>query len=182
MLERQAACGFVRGIRHKPRPGALRDARWRAGYALLARFRLRFDLQAPWTELADAAALCRAFPGTQLVLNHAGLPADRSAEGIAGWKRALRVLAECPNAAIKISGLGVPGRRWTPELNREIVLSAIEVFGVQRAMFASNFPVDGLCASFDEIFSGFRAIAQQFSALEQRALFHDNAVRLYAME
>ena len=182
VLERQAAFGFVRGIRHKPRPGALRDARWRAGYALLARFGLRFDLQAPSTALADAAALCRAFPGTQLVLNHAGLPADRSAEGIAGWKRALRGLAECPNTAIKISGLGVPGRRWTPELNREIVLSAIEVFGVQRAMFASNFPVDGLCASFEEVFSGFREIARHFSALEQRALFHDNAVRIYAME
>jgi len=182
VLERQAAFQFVRGIRHKPRPGALRDARWRAGYALLARFGLRFDLQAPWTALADAAALCRAFPGTQLVLNHAGLPADRSAEGIAGWKRALRGLAECPNTAIKISGLGVPGRRWTPELNREIVLSAIEIFGVRRAMFASNFPVDGLCASFEEVFSGFREIAQQFSALEQRALFHDNAIRIYAME
>jgi predicted TIM-barrel fold metal-dependent hydrolase len=143
---------------------------------------LRFDLQAPSTALADAAALCRAFPGTQLVLNHAGLPADRSAEGIAGWKRALRGLAECPNTAIKISGLGVPGRRWTPELNREIVLSAIEIFGVQRAMFASNFPVDGLCASFEEVFSGFREIARQFSALEQRALFHDNAIRIYAME
>ncbi len=182
VLERQAAFGFVRGIRHKPRPGAMRDARWRAGYALLARFGFRFDLQAPWTELADAAALCRAFPGTPLVLNHTGLPADRSAAGIAGWQRALRLLATCPNAAIKISGLGVPGRRWTHELNREIVLSAIEIFGVQRAMFASNFPVDGLCASFDEIFSGFRGIAQQFSALEQRALFHDNAIRLYAME
>ncbi len=182
VLERQAAVPFVRGIRHKPRPGAMRDARWRAGYALLARFGLRFDLQAPWTELADAAALCRAFPGTQLVLNHAGLPADRSAEGIAGWKRALRVLAECPNAAIKISGIGVPGKRWTPWLNREIVLAAIEIFGVRRAMFASNFPVDGLCASFDEIYSGFREITKDFSALEQRALFHDNAVRIYAMK
>jgi len=121
VLERQAAFGFVRGIRHKPRPGALRDARWRAGYALLARFGLRFDLQAPSTALADAAALCRAFPGTQLVLNHAGLPADRSAEGIAGWKRALRVLAECPNAAIKISGLGVPGvKDVQPHLGRSM--------------------------------------------------------------
>ena len=182
VLERQAAYGFVRGIRHKPRPGAMRDARWRAGYALLARFGLRFDLQAPWTELADAAALCRAFPGTPLVLNHAGLPADRSVEGIAGWKCALRLLAECPNAAIKISGLGVPGRRWTTGLNREVVLSVIEIFGMQRAMFASNFPVDGLCATFDEIYSGFRQIVQGFAPLEQRALFHDNAVRIYAME
>jgi len=182
VLERQAAHSFVRGIRHKPRPGAMRDARWRAGYASLARLGLRFDLQAPWTELADAAALCRAFPDTQLVLNHTGLPADRSVDGIAGWKRALRPLADCPNAAIKISGIGVPGRRWTPELNREIVLSAIEIFGGRRAMFASNFPVDGLCASFDEIYSGFREITKDFSALERRALFHDNALRIYAME
>lgn len=182
VLERQAAFGFVRGIRHKPRPGAMRDPRWRAGYALLARLGLRFDLQAPWSELADAAGLCRAYPDTQLILNHAGLPADRSAQGLRGWKEALRALAACPNAAIKISGICVPGERWTPELNREVVLAAIEAFGVRRSMFASNFPVDGLCASFDEIYSGFRRIAQQFSALEQRALFHDNAVRIYAME
>ncbi len=182
LLERQAAFAFVRGVRHKPRPGAMREARWRAGYALLARFGLRFDLQAPWTELADATALARAFPDTSIVLNHAGLPADRSPAGVAGWRRALRGLAECPNAAIKISGIGVPGERWTPELNRDVVLTAIEIFGARRAMFASNFPVDRLCASFDEIYRGWREITKGFSALEQRALFHDNAVRIYAME
>jgi predicted TIM-barrel fold metal-dependent hydrolase len=182
VLEQQAAFPFVRGVRHKPRSGAMREPRWRAGYALLGRFGLRFDLQAPWNELGDAADLCRAFPNVQLVLNHAGLPADRSAEGIAGWMKALRMLAGCPNAAIKISGLGVPGRRWSADLNREIVLSAIEVFGVERAMLASNFPVDGLCASFDEIYRGFREIVRELSLVEQRMLFHDNAVRIYAME
>lgn len=182
VLERQAAYPFVRGIRHKPRPGAMRDARWRAGYALLARHKLRFDLQAPWRELADATALCRAFPETQLILNHAGLPADRSREGLAGWKEALRALAACPNAAIKISGICVPGARWTPELNRDVVLSAIGIFGVERAMFASNFPVDGLCATFDEIYRGFQEIVKGFAVLEQRALFHDNATRIYSME
>lgn len=182
VLERQAAHGFVRGIRHKPRRGAMRSAQWRQGFALLGRHGLRFDLQAPWSELADAAALCRAFPDTRLVLNHTGLPADRSAEGIAGWRRAIAGLAACPNAAIKISGLGLPGRRWTAQLNREVVLTAIEAFGTARAMFASNFPVDSLCASFDQIYSGFREIAGSLSALEQRALFHDNAVRFYDME
>jgi predicted TIM-barrel fold metal-dependent hydrolase len=182
VLERQSAFAFVRGIRHKPRRGAMRDPRWRAGYALLERLGLRFDLQAPWSELADAVALCRAFPRTQLVLNHTGLPADRSADGIAGWKRALRALAGSAHAAIKISGIGVPGRRWTADLNREVVLSAIEIFGVERAMFASNFPVDGLCAAFGEIYSGFRAIVRDFTPVEQRMLFHDNAVRIYAME
>jgi len=182
VLERQASFALVRGVRHKPRRGAMRDARWRAGYARLARHGLRFDLQAPWTKLGDAAALCRDFPDTLLVLNHAGLPAERGAQALAGWKRALRELAACPNAAIKISGLGVPGARWSAALNREVVLSAIDIFGVARAMFASNFPVDGLCAAFDEIYSGFREIAGSFSAMEQRALFHDNALRIYAME
>jgi predicted TIM-barrel fold metal-dependent hydrolase len=182
VLERQAAFDFVRGIRHKPRRGAMRSANWRRGYALLGRHGLRFDLQTEWTELSDAAALCRGFPDTPLVLNHTGLPADRSAEGIGGWKRALRALAGCPNAAIKISGLGVPGTPWTAVLNRDVVLSAIEIFGVERAMFASNMPVDGLCASFAEIYGGFQEIVRDFPMLEQRALFHDNAVRIYDME
>jgi predicted TIM-barrel fold metal-dependent hydrolase len=182
VLERQAAFPFVRGVRHKPRAGQMRDARWRAGYARLASLGLRFDLQARWTELADAAALCREYPDTQLILNHTGLPADRSREGLAGWKRALAALAACPNAAIKISGLGTPGLPWTAARNREVVLTAIELFGAERAMFASNFPVDSLCASFAEIYAGFREIVRDFGALEQRALFHDNAVRIYAME
>ena len=182
LLERQATFAFVRGVRHKPRRGQMRDARWCAGYARLARLGLRFDLQAPWSELADAAELCRAFPDTQLILNHTGLPADRSAAGIAGWKRALASLAACPNAAIKISGLGVPGQQWTPALNRELVLAAIEAFGTGRAMFASNFPVDGLCGGFAEIYSGFREIVKDFPGPEQRRLFRDNALRIYAME
>ena len=182
VLEQQSAYSFVRGIRHKPRPGQMRDARWRAGYARLATLGLRYDLQTAWTELGDAATLCRDFPETRLVLNHTGLPADRSAAGIAGWKRALEGLAACPNAAIKISGIGVPGARWTPQANREVVLTAIELFGADRAMFASNFPVDSLCASFAQIYGGFREIVKDFSPLEQRALFHDNAVRIYAME
>ena len=182
VLERQATHNFVRGIRHKPRPGQMRDARWRAGYARLAPLGLRFDLQTGWAELGDAAALCRDFPETRLVLNHTGLPADRSRDGLAGWKRALAGLAACPNAAIKISGIGMPGARWTPEANREVVLTALELFGVERAMFASNFPVDSLCASFADIYGGFRDIVKDFGALEQRALFHDNAVRIYAME
>jgi len=173
---------FVRGIRHKPQPGQMSDGRWRSGFAQLSRHGLRFDLQAPWAQLGDAARLARDFPDARIILNHTGLPADRSREGIAGWKNALRALAACPNAAVKISGLGVPGQAWTAPANREVVLAAIEIFGVERAMFASNFPVDGLCASFDAIVTGMLAIVQDFSTAEQRAIFHDNAIRIYDME
>jgi predicted TIM-barrel fold metal-dependent hydrolase len=191
VLDAQAAFPFVRGVRHKPRanasagdgaPGGMTDMKWRAGYAQLARRGLRFDLQTPWWHLREAAQLACDFPDTQIVLNHAGLPSDRSAEGLAGWKRALGALAECPNAAVKISGIGQAGRPWTVAANRDIVLAVIELFGVARCMFASNFPVDRLCADFGTIYSGFRDIVAGFSRDEQRALFQDNALRIYAMD
>jgi predicted TIM-barrel fold metal-dependent hydrolase len=191
VLERQAGFPFVRSIRHKPRanpspadgaPGGMAEPRWGAGYALLARHGLRFDLQTPWWHLHEAAALARRFPQTTIILNHTGLPVDRSPDGIAAWKHAMAALAACPNAAVKISGLGVRGQPWTVAATREIVLATIERFGVERCMFASNFPVDGLCGSFAEIFAGFREMVRDFTPREQRQLFHDNAVRIYGME
>ena len=191
VLEQQAAFDFVRSVRHKPRanssaqdaaPGGMNDAKWRAGFARLAPLGLHFDLQTPWWHLADAAGLARDFPDTTIILNHTGLPSDRSAEALASWQRAIKTLESCPNAMIKISGLGQRGQTWSVDANRVIVLAAIEAFGPARAMFASNFPVDSLCASFDTIFSGFRTIVSDFSASEQRALFHDNAMRIYKME
>lgn len=87
-------------------------------------------------------------------------------------------LAACPNVTAKISGLG----NLSARAKREVVLTGIDLFGVQRAMFASNFPVDSLRATFSEIYSGFDEITRGFSAAERRALFHDNAVRIYRME
>jgi predicted TIM-barrel fold metal-dependent hydrolase len=191
VLEQQAAFPFVRSVRHKPRanrspgdgaPGGTTDAKWRAGFGELARLRLRFDLQTPWWHLAEAARLAADFPDTSIVLNHTGLPADRSAEGIAGWKRAMTTLAACPNVAVKISGIGQRGVPWTVAANRDIVRTVIDLFGVGRCMFASNFPVDGLCAAFGTIFGGFREAVSDYPAAEQRALFHDNAMRIYAID
>jgi predicted TIM-barrel fold metal-dependent hydrolase len=189
----QAAFPLVRGVRHKPVaapapdrvapgiPGSMGDPRWRAGFARLARHGLSFDLQTPWWHLREGADLARAFPDTLIVLNHTGLPADRSAEGLRGWRAGMTALAAEPNVAVKISGLGVPGRPWTADAHREVVLRTLDLFGVDRAMFASNFPVDGLVARFDTIFDGFRAIVRDLPARDQRKLFRDNAVRLYRL-
>jgi predicted TIM-barrel fold metal-dependent hydrolase len=194
VLAGQAAFTQVRGIRHKPRaaekrdrvergaPGSMGDPQWRRGYALLARHGLSFDLQTPWWHLAEAAELARDFPETQVILNHTGLPADRSEEGLAGWREAMRTLAKEPNVACKISGLGQPGRPWKVESNGPIVLDTIAIFGLERCMFASNFPVDSLVAAFDTIFDGFKTIVADLSAAEQAALFHDNAVRFYRLD
>jgi predicted TIM-barrel fold metal-dependent hydrolase len=191
VLEHLTVFPFARGVRHKPRanrssadtaPGGMTDARWRAGFARLAKHGFRLDLQTPWWHLHEAVQLARDFPGITIILNHTGLPADRSVEGIAAWRKAMATLAQCPNVMVKISGIGVPGQPWTVAANRDIVLTTIDLFGVERCMFASNFPVDGLCATFGEIFSGFRAIVAGFTACDQRRLFHDNAIRIYAID
>jgi predicted TIM-barrel fold metal-dependent hydrolase len=191
VIARQAEFPFVRSVRHKPRanpgpndgvPGGTTDAKWRSGFGELARNGLSFDLQTPWWHLAEATRLAVDYPHTSIVLNHTGLPADRSEGGIAGWKRAMATFAGSPNASVKISGLGQRGQAWTAAANRDIVLTVIDLFGVSRCMFASNFPVDSLCATFNEIFAGFDEIVRDFAPHERRALFHDNAVRIYAME
>jgi predicted TIM-barrel fold metal-dependent hydrolase len=152
---------------------------WRAGYGLLARHGLHFDLQTPWWHFDAAAELARDFPATTIIVNHTGLPADRSSEGLAGWRAAMELLAREPNVALKISGLGVPGRRWTPELQGPVVRDALRIFGTERTMFASNFPVDSLVATYDEIFGGFLEITRELDDGTRRKLFHDNAARLY---
>ncbi|MDX1432252.1 MAG: amidohydrolase family protein [Gammaproteobacteria bacterium] len=193
VLAAQAAWGRVRGVRHKPSaaldaagarpgaPGSMSDPAWRAGYALLARHGLHFELQTPWWHLGEALDLARDFPDTLIVLNHTGLPADRSEAGLAAWHAAMRALAAAPNVAVKISGIGVPGVPWTAAGNRRVVRETIALFGVERCMFASNFPVDGLVADFATIYGGFMEIVADLSARERRALFHDNAVRYYRL-
>lgn len=193
VLAQQAAFPLVRGIRHKPvtaatragarrgLPGSMDDERWRRGYALLARHGLSFDLQAPWWNLDQAADLARDFPGTQMIINHTGLPADRSPEGLAGWRAALEQVALCPNVALKISGLGQRGRAWTAEANVPVIREAIAIFGAGRCMFASNFPVDSLVASYGTILQGFLAAIADRPDAERRQLLHDNAQRIYRL-
>ena len=118
VLERHARIPFVRGVRQKPRanasprdgrPGSMMDPLWREGFARLKPLGLRFDLQTPWWHLHEAVDLAGAFPDTQIILLHSGLPADRSREGIEAWKKQMAGLAQAPNVAAKISGIGVPG-------------------------------------------------------------------------
>ncbi len=191
LLASHAAVPIVRGVRHKPaaaaKPsearrgaaGSMDDPRWREGFALLARHGLSYDLQTPWWHLDAAADLARDVPATQIIVNHTGLPADRSPEALAAWRRALERAAAQPNIALKISGIGLPGRPWTVEANGPVIRDAIAIFGPDRAMFASNFPVDGLVGDFDTIFSGFLAATAAMSDGERDRLFHDNARRIY---
>lgn len=190
LLTAQAAFERVRSVRHKPggpaRPdevgqyrSLMSDERWRRGYAELARHGLHFDLQTPWWNLAEAVELARDFPDTLLILNHAGLPSDRGEQGLAGWHAAMAHFADCANVAVKISGIGQADRPWRAEDNAWIVGETIAMFGSERTMFASNFPVDGLCGSFDDIYGGFKRIVADLPRERQEQLFYHNARRIY---
>jgi predicted TIM-barrel fold metal-dependent hydrolase len=180
----------VRGIRHivnwHSNPAysftpadLLLDEAWQAGFALLKKYELSFDLQLYPCQMQEAAKLARRYPETLLILNHTGMPVDRDADGIALWRSGMKALAACDNVVVKISGLGMVDHRWTADSIRPFVLESIALFGAGRAMFSSNFPVDKLYSSFDELYGAFEAIVHAFTEAEKSALFHDNAIRFY---
>jgi predicted TIM-barrel fold metal-dependent hydrolase len=190
LLSEQATFPSVRSVRHKPggpespeqvghTRSLMSDERWQRGFAALQGLGLHFDLQTAWWNLDEAVRLARDFPETTLILNHAGLPSDRSEQGLAGWHAAMARLAEQPNVMVKISGLGLPGKAWRAQDNAWIVSEIIAMFGAGRAMFASNFPVDSLCGSFDDIYSGFKHIVRDLPRADQERLFYSNARRIY---
>jgi predicted TIM-barrel fold metal-dependent hydrolase len=194
VLAAYASMPLVRSVRHKPRctsraehredwsePGSMRCPRWRDGYARLRDANLMFELQVPWWHLDEAVELARDFSATMIVLNHAGLPAERDAASLALWRRAIDRVAEEPNVVVKLSGLGVPGRAWTADLQRPVVDALLASFGPARCMVASNFPVDGLVANLDDIFQGFKTLSRHLPRQERLALFCDNACRLYGL-
>ena len=194
LLERHCTHPNVRGIRFMlnylpgeplycmtDRPDWLADPQWLAGFALLERYHLSFDLQIYPHQMADAAALAARHPGIQLLLNHAGLPIRRDAPSLADWRAALRTLAAEPNVAAKISGLGMFERDWTAASIRPLVLDTIAIFGADRCLFASNFPVDKLMSDYDAIWQAFEEITADFSEAERRKLFHDNAAHFYRL-
>jgi predicted TIM-barrel fold metal-dependent hydrolase len=188
-----AHCAFpnMRGIRHivnwhpdpaktyVSKPDFLTDTAWLRGFVLLKRYGLSFDLQLYPSQMIDAARLAAHHPDTTIILNHAGMPVDRDPDALSLWREGMRSLAAQPNVQVKISGLGMVDWNWTEESIRPFVLDTIEIFGVERCMFASNFPVDKLYSSFGTLYRAFRSIVSDFSFGERRKLFSDNALATY---
>ena len=191
ILAQQKAFSLVRGIRSKPvtsrgpgesvagAAGSMQDPKWLAGLRLLKKFDLSWDLRVPTWHLEEAAQVARANPDIPVVLNHTGFPWDRSDAGLELWRRGMKALAACEQVCCKLSCLCLQDGPWDYEGNRRIVLEAIEIFGIDRCMFASNFPVDGLRVPYDRMFQDFKRMTGALSAPDQRKLFYDNAARFY---
>ena len=180
----------VRGIRHiinwHPDPGRtytpknlLDDDDFTRGYALLAKYRLSFDLQIYPNQMTQAYRLAAAHPDVPVILNHTGMPVDRDAAGIAAWKSGMKLLATLPHVVTKISGLGFIDRHWTQDTMRDVVLETIDTFGIARSLFASDFPTDKLFNTYSRQLEFYGAVTLDFSASDRDALFAANAERIY---
>ena len=158
----------------------MREDAWRKNFRLLAKYGLSFDLQIYPDQMPDAAGLAAENPDVPLILNHTGMFADRnSVTGWRAWRDGIRLLAAQPNVAVKLSGLGMLDHHWTVESIRPYVLEAIDAFGTDRAMFASNFPVDRLFGTYERLWQAFATIVGDMSEDEKAALFRTSAERIY---
>ena len=136
-----------------------------------------------------------------IVLNHVGGPLgvgpyrgnrDRTHQE---WLAAMKDLARCENVHVKLGGLAMAingfdfhkldkppsseklAAEWCPFME-----TAIQLFGAQRCMFESNFPVDKAMVSYPVLWNAFKRIASGASAAEKAALFRDTAARFYRLE
>jgi predicted TIM-barrel fold metal-dependent hydrolase len=161
----------------------LRDPRWRSNVRRLAPRGWSFDLQLYPHQVTAALAVIDSTPDLVFILNHTGMFVDRSQLlGWRQWRHGLRELASCGNVAVKISGLAMFDHDWTIESFRPYVLEAIDAFGVNRCLFASNYPVDGLHAGYATLWHAYAQIIADASESERHQLLCANAERLYRLQ
>ncbi len=162
--------------------GLLTNPAWRERLAQLGELGLSFDLQLTPGQMAAAAEVLAEAPATRVALCHCGSPWNQTPAGLAAWREGLERLAALPQVVCKISGLGMFDHAWTVDSIRPIVETCIEVFGAERAMFGSNFPVDKLHASFATVWGAFEAITAPLPESDRARLFGDTARAFYGID
>ena len=181
-------------------PGLYRDPAFRAGFARLRRLGMTFEAWLYHPQLGDLVDLLQAYPEQKVVLNHFGGPLGvgpyegRRAEVFAQWRAYMTELATCPNLHIKLGGLAMnvngfgfhhqplpPSSGELANAWRPFIETTVELFGADRCMFESNFPVDkGMC-SYPVLWNAFKRLAAGCSVDEKAALFHRTAQRFYSL-
>jgi L-fuconolactonase len=191
----------VLGPLHNRPPGLYLDKTFREGFAQLAPLGLSFDAWLLEPQLSEFYDLAKAFPETQIILDHVGTPLGigaykgRREERFGVWKDNMVKIAALPNVAVKVGGLAMvfPGfasygferRASSSELAdewRPYVDTVIEAFGADRCMFESNFPVDIGSCDYDVLWNTFKRLAAGASAPEKAALFSETARRVYKVQ
>ena len=191
----------LRNPAYSPPAHLLADRTFRQGFAVLDRLRLSFDAWLYHPQIDELTDLARAFPDTNIVLNHVGGPigigayAGRHNEVFASWAASIKALAACPNVNVKIGGLGMrmggfgfhekpepPSSETLAATWRPYVETCIEAFGASRSMFESNFPVDKGSYSYPAFWNACKLLAKGASSAEKADLFAGTATRFYRLD
>jgi L-fuconolactonase len=163
----------------------LRRADVRRGLEAVARGGLAYDLVVRVDQLPACVEAARAVPDLTLVLDHAGKPRIRAGwAGLEEWRELVAPLAACPNVVCKLSGLVTEAdhETWTPADLRPFVETALELFGAERALFGSDWPVCLLAASYGQVKEALEAALPPLTDTERAQVFGGNAVRVYGLE
>ena len=148
--------------------------------AELAERDLLFELMAHPDQLVDAAAGLAQVDGLAVVVEHTGWPRSADDGERALWRTGMAALADLGlRVSCKLSGLAMPLGSMTVDAFRPWIEGAIELFGVERCLFASNFPVDGAHGSFDQLYSTYDALTRGLDERSRDLLFAANAARIY---
>lgn len=192
-LEKLSAYPLMRGIRQQfhwhenrayrfaARADLPTDPVVRANIAKLAEFGWSFDLQVFPGQMADAAGLARACPDVTFILQHAGMLEDSSKEGWKQWRAGMRRLAECENVVTKLSAFGTFIHRNDAIFIRRMITETEKIFGADRCMFGSNYPIEKIWTGYGDLLGAFRQGASKLSKAAQKAIFNDTAARVYRL-
>jgi len=162
-------------------PDLAGDPLFRRNFAALGERGLTFELQVFAGQMADAARLAEEFPGTTFILQHAGMLEDLSDAGRTDWREGMKTLAARPNVFAKLSGLGTFIHRNDGAHIAAVVRETVALFGADRCLFGSNFPIEKLWTDYPALIAAYRAAVAPFSAVEQAAMLHDTAARVYRL-
>jgi predicted TIM-barrel fold metal-dependent hydrolase len=153
----------------------------RRNIARLADYGWSFDLQVFAPQMAEAAGLARACPNVTFILQHAGMLEDLSPQGRSAWRAGITRLAACPNLVSKLSGLGTFIRRNDPAHVADLVEETVAIFGAERCLFGSNFPIEKLWTNYSSLIDAYRAATRALEADQRKAIFKTTAMRVYRL-
>jgi L-fuconolactonase len=178
VLDRQMAAARFRGVRPMgANMGPVPDA---AVLHALRDRNLLFELMSHPDELQVAAKQLQGFGDLTVVVEHTGWPRSDSDEERALWRAGIDALAGLgDNVVCKLSGLAMPLQSMAVDVLAPWLDYAIDAFGVDRCMFASNFPVDSMYGSFDELYATFSEVTDGLDDESRHKLFATNAERVY---
>lgn len=177
-IDRQLAAARFRGVRPM---GVVADPVPERTILEALRDRdLVFDLMAHTHQLRAAAHALAAVDGLTVVVEHTGWPRSDTPEEFAEWREGIAALADVGDRVVcKLSGLAMPLGSMTADAFAPWLEHAIAVFGPDRCMFASNFPVDGLHGTLDELFTAYHSVTAGLDPVARAALFAGTAERVY---